>query len=77
MKRFNTKSELIEAKAKAMHEANLTHGGVFDDEGNRFSSLANERMAAASKVAWVSPHYAAALRKPAGWNIEGFGYAAR
>lgn len=75
MKKFSTKSELIEAKALAMHAANLERGGVFDDNGDRTSRLANERMAATSKVIWVAPHYASALRKPAGWVIDGFGYA--
>lgn len=74
MIKFNTKAELIEAKAQQQHEANLERGGVFNEDGSRFSNIESERSAAATMPVWVSAHYAAALKSPAGWVIEGFGY---
>lgn len=75
MKKFNNKAELIEAKAKAMHGANLTHGGVFDSEGNRYSNIKNELGAAAAKTRYVPPALAAMNNGAFGWVIQGFGYA--
>lgn len=44
--RFNTIAELIEAAAQRSHEANLLRGGVFNEDGTRFSDIEIERAVA-------------------------------
>jgi hypothetical protein len=57
MKKYNTVAELIEAKAKASHEANLKDGGVFKD-GERTSDLATEMKLAKKSLLYVGGNYA-------------------
>jgi hypothetical protein len=76
MRSFKTKAELIEAKAQAQHEANLSYGGVFNADGSRYSDIETERQVAASRVAWCGRGYERFYGLPhAGWYIPGFGVA--
>jgi len=73
---FETKAELIEAKATKQHEANLERGGVFDKEGNRFSDISVERKYAETLVKWCGAGYEKLYGLPVhGWYIEGVGVA--
>jgi hypothetical protein len=75
MKSFKSKEDLLEAVAQNQHNSNMTVGGVFDKEGNRFSDIDVERRVAANyALTFVSPDYAKALGKPAGWHFRNFGY---
>lgn len=79
MRKFNSKEELIEAKAQAQHAANLESGGVFDENGERYSDIETERHWAAIRVARApggghNQFYAVPEEIPCHY-IPGFGYA--
>lgn len=78
MTKFPDLDALVEAKAQASHQANLTCGGVFGEDGQRTSNLGVEREYARTLPVFVSAHYAKAHGLPeslAAWYIRGFGYA--
>lgn len=57
--RFESIDALIEAAAQRQHEANLRDGGVFNDDGTRFSDIEIEREVAKSRgTTFVSREYA-------------------
>ena len=81
MQRFKTAAELVEAKAQAMHLANLTSGGVFvenaDGTEERYSNLDAERRWAPTKLHYVFETLAKFDRIPEAvtcYYIEHIGY---
>lgn len=78
MKYYNSLKELIEAKAKETHKANLERGGVLNQRNERISNIENERQAAKGRVSFTSVEYAPfnigiKIKKPA-YYIKNFGY---
>ena len=59
MKQYPTIDDLIEARAQAHHQANLTCGGVFDADGDRVSHIDGERRVAIKRgTTYTSREYA-------------------
>jgi len=78
MRKFDNKAALIEAKAQAQHQANLTSGGIFGSDGKRISDFEIERRDALTKTLFVGAAYAKLYGLPesiSAWYIEGFGYS--
>lgn len=77
--RFPTVDALIEAAAQLRHEANLRDGGVYNEDGTRFSDIEIERSVALSRgTTFVGRPYAFAvgLKVPCDARyIEGVGWA--
>lgn len=78
MKQYNTIDEMVDAKAKESHEANLNYGGVFDENNNSVSNLDFEIEWASKKVFHVSSAYSEmtiGVKLPvAAKYIKNFGY---
>jgi hypothetical protein len=62
--KYESKPALIEAIAQWQHESNLRDGGVFSEDGSRFSDIEIERKVAATKPAFVGGPYAFTLGLP-------------
>jgi len=78
MKRFNTRKELIEAKAKESHNLNLVSGGVFNESLEMDSLLSNEIKLTSKRVVFVSEDYIKfenINEDKACYIIKNFGYA--
>lgn len=75
---YASKADLIEAVAQRRHAANLESGGVFNEDGTRFSDIAIERQCAETHGAtYVSAHYAFTVGLQRGaWYVENYGWAA-
>jgi len=78
MKRYNSVNELVNAKAKKSHRANLLRGGVYKGK-KRYSNIETERNWAKSQVRHVPPRESrriigVQIRKPTVY-IKGVGYA--
>lgn len=77
--RFPTVAALIEAEAQRRHEANLRDGGVFNEDGTRFSDIEIERSVALSRgTTFVGRQYAftVGLEVPCDVRyIKGLGWA--
>jgi len=79
MRRYSSVSELVNAKAKLSHKANLTSGGVFGANNKRTSNLQAEKQYARSRLQTVIPSMSKqiighGIRKSHVY-IKGVGYA--
>ena len=57
MKAFNSKEDLIEAFAQHQHSIKLTEGGVFNENGERYSDINREREVSKNSVKFIAPKY--------------------